>query len=361
MPDGPRAGRRFAAFAPGRVNLIGDHTDYTGGLAVPVAIDLGTTITGTWTSGRVQLESEGFAGSLSFALGPDDAALADPASVEPPWGRYVAAVASVLADRGSEAESGSASDLGFDGRITTTIPVGTGLSSSAALEVAAAVVLGATGSVVEIALACQRAEQVASGVPCGVMDQLASLAGVEGHALLMDFRSLEVEAVPIPSGVSIVVVHSGDERELATSAYAERRAQLETAERLIGPLRDAGVDDLHALDDVLVRARARHVVTENERVLRFADALRAGDVAEAGTLMVDAHASYRDDFGASTPAVDALVERLVATPGVHGARLTGGGFGGCVVALVEEGTPTGGWGRHWVVKASGGARVMPSD
>ncbi len=187
------------------------------------------------------------------------------------------------------------------------------------------------------------------------MDQLTSLAGVADHALLIDFRTLAVEPVPIPADVSVVVVHSGQERVLATSAYAERRAQLEIAEQTIGPLRDADLDDLATIRDPVVRARARHVVAENARVIRFADALRRGDVAAAGTLMVEAHASFRDDFGASTPVVDALVDQLVATTGVHGARLTGGGFGGCVVALVEPGTPTETWGRHWQVRASDGA------
>jgi len=351
MPEDPRLRHDFTVFAPGRVNLIGDHTDYTGGFAMPMAIDLGTTITGGWILAHVWLDSVGFEGGLSFTLDPKDPAMVDPGSVEPPWGRYVAAVASVL--RRTDAPL-----PGFKGRVTTTIPVGTGLSSSAALEVATAIVLGATGRPVEIAMACQEAEQLASGVPCGVMDQLTSLAGVAGHALLIDFRTLDVEPVPLPAEVSVVVVHSGQERELATSAYAARRTQLEVAQRIIGPLRDATIDDLAAIDDEVVRARARHVVTENARVLRFADALRSGDLHAAGALMVDAHASFRDDFGASTPVVDALVDRLVATPGVLGARLTGGGFGGCVVALVEPGTSTDGWGRHWWVQASGGARML---
>jgi len=344
MPDDRRLGRRLTAFAPGRVNLIGDHTDYTAGLAMPMAIDLGTTITGHRIDDRIVLRSDGFTGVVDLAL--DDLGN-DPRSIEPAWGRYVAGVASELR-----------TGVGFDGDVRTTIPVGTGLSSSAALEVAVALALGATEPPLELALACQRAEQVASGVPCGVMDQLTSVAGVEGHALLIDFRTLTTEPVALPSGVDVVVIHSGQERELATSAYAERRAQLESAERAIGPLRDAAPEDLTAIGDRLVRARARHVVAENGRVLRFAAALRRGDLAMAGALMVEAHASFRDDFDASTPVVDALVDHLVATPGVHGARLTGGGFGGCVVALVEPGTPTEGWGRHWVVKASGGARVL---
>ncbi|MGZ4786423.1 MAG: galactokinase [Acidimicrobiales bacterium] len=352
MPDHrARTSPEVVVWAPGRVNLIGDHTDYTGGLAVPMAIDLGTTITGRRVEGRITLRSSGFPGTVDTPLGRGSKALADPGSVEPSWGRYVAAVASQLR-----------TGVGFDGEVRTTIPIGTGLSSSAAfavaLVIATATIAGLHLDPVETALAAQQVEQLASGVPCGVMDQLVSLTGVSGHALLIDFRTLATEPVPVPADAAIAVIHSGEERRLASSAYAERRAQLEAAERIVGPLREATRDDLATIDDDVVRARARHVVSENDRVLRFAAALRQGDLMAAGALMIDAHASFRDDFGASTPAVDALVDRLVATPGVHGARLTGGGFGGCVVALVDPGTSTEGWGRHWLVQASGGARVL---
>ncbi|HEY5155398.1 MAG TPA: galactokinase [Acidimicrobiales bacterium] len=341
MPEtlGPDAAIR--AWAPGRVNLIGEHTDYIGGLAVPMAIDLGTTIVGRRVPDEVELRSDGFPGTVHIPLD-----VSDPASVEPPWGRYVAGVISVLRPR-----------FGIRGAVTTTIPVGTGLSSSAALELAVAMAVGADGSPLEVALACQQAEQTASGVPCGVMDQLTSAAGVAGHVLLIDFASLHVEPVPVPAGVDVVVVPSGQQRELAGSAYAERRAQLEAAEREIGPLRTARRADVERLTDPVTRARARHVVTENERVRSFVEAFRAGDLAGAGALMIQAHASFRDDFAASTPVVDALVERLVATPGVHGARLTGGGFGGCAVALTEPGVLHEGW----TVQAAAGAHVEALD
>jgi galactokinase len=325
------------AHAPGRVNLIGEHTDYVGGLALPMAIDLGTTIVGERTTDRIRLQSEGFPGVVELPL-----VVEDPTSVEPPWGRYVAGVISVLKPH-----------MGIDGTISTTIPVGTGLSSSAALEVAVALAVGASGTPLELAVACQRAEQLASGVPCGLMDQLTSAGGIAGHAILIDFRSLQIEPVPVPDGVEIVVIHSGQQRELATSAYSIRRAQLEAAERVVGPLRDAAGPDLTAIDDPVVRARARHVVTENVRVHDFAEAFRSGDVVSAGRIMTAAHTSFRDDFEASTSIVDALVDRLLAIPGVHGARLTGGGFGGCVVALAEPGALAEGW----VVQASAGARV----
>ncbi|MCB1038599.1 MAG: hypothetical protein KDA94_03560, partial [Acidimicrobiales bacterium] len=193
----------------------------------------------------------------------------DPAAVVPTWARYVAGVVHELRPR-----------QGFSGTISTTLPVGAGLSSSAALEVAVALALGFDGPPLTLAQLTQRAEQVASGVPCGIMDQLASAAGVEGSALLIDCHALSVEPVPIPAEVEVRVIHSGQPRQLAGSAYAERRASVEAAEEVVGPLRllvgANGTDGLRAIDDDLLRRRARHVVTENARVRRFASALRAG-------------------------------------------------------------------------------------
>ena len=237
--------------------------------------------------------------------------------------------------------------------MTTTLPVGAGLSSSAALEVAVALALGFTGPPRALALACQRAEQEASGVPCGVMDQLASAAGTAGHALLIDCTTLSIEPVAIPDDVAVAVVHSGQARTLAGSAYADRRAECERAERVIGPLRAAAPGDENAIADPVVRRRARHVITENARVRSFAAAVGARDRVAAGDVMRASHASLRDDFEVSTNALDALVDRLGATPGVLGARLTGAGFGGCVVALTEPGVDVGGW----PVRPSAGARV----
>jgi galactokinase len=243
---------------------------------------------------------------------------------------------------------------GATGTVSTTLPVGAGLSSSAALEVAVALALGFDGSPVELARACQRAEHAASGVPSGIMDQLASAAGVAGHALLIDCTSLERTPVPLPPDVEVVVVHSGEARALAGSAYAERRRQCEAAEAEIGPLRAASVDAATSLGDPVLRRRARHVVTENARVREAAAALAAGDVAAAGRAMTASHASLRDDFEVSTPALDRLVDELSATDGVHGARLTGAGFGGCVVALARPGAVR----RGWVVHAVDGARLL---
>jgi galactokinase len=247
-------------------------------------------------------------------------------------------------------------DVGAVGTVSTTLPVGAGLSSSAALEVAVALALGFEGTPHDLALACQEAEHRASGVPSGVMDQLASAEGLAGHALLMDFAALEVTPVPMPAGLDVVVVHSGQARALAGSAYAQRRAECEAAQEIIGPLRDASEYHLARLEDPLLLRRARHVVTENRRVLQFADCLWMGDLAGAGKLMADSHASLATDFEVSTPALDTLVAELSAIPGVYGARLTGAGFGGCVVALADAASPVRGWRLH----ASPGATTVLS-
>lgn len=329
------------AWAPGRVNLIGEHTDYTGGLVLPMAIDLGTSITFERRVGQVRLRSDAVPGEVRF-----DLPVKDPASVEPVWGRYVAAVASELDH-----------PQGVDGTVSSTVPVGSGLSSSAALEVAAALALGSTDPPPALAARCQRAEQRATGVPCGVMDQLASAAGVEGHALLIDCHDLSLRPVPMPPDAAVVVLHSGQARTLAGSAYAERRAQCEAAEEAIGPLRSASVADVDRISDPLARRRARHVVGENARVRAFAEALASGDLGGAGQLMAESHASLRDDFEVSTPALDQLVDRLLGTDGVYGARLTGAGFGGCVVALCRPGMVPAGPAGVWPVRASAGARL----
>jgi galactokinase len=329
------------AFAPGRVNLIGEHTDYTGGLALPMAIDLGTTVTGRRGGDRVRLRSADEPEPAEVVLRGDD-----PATVEPAWGRYVAGVVHELRP-----------GVGFTGDVTTTIPIGSGLSSSAALELAIALALGFAGPATALAELGQRAEQLASGVPCGLMDQLASASGQDGHALLMDFATGTVTPVPLPDHLAVVVVHSGQHRTLVGSAYAERRAACEAAAAEIGPLRDADLAAVGALADPVIRRRARHVVTENQRVLDVVDALRAHDAGAAGRAMLESHRSLRDDFEVSTDALDQLVERLTATPGVHGARLTGAGFGGCVVALAEPGALDEGW----VVRPCAGARLLEAD
>ena len=338
--------QRVTVRAPGRVNLIGGHTDYAGGLVLPMAIDLATTIVGVRGGDRIHLTSEDDPTPAIVDVGAEPEAVTAPA-----WARYVAAVA---------AETGLR--CGFRGTVATTIPIGTGLSSSAALEVAVALALGADDEGAAdrpaLAQALRRAEHRASGVPCGIMDQLASLCGVEGHAILVDCTTLAITPVRIPDGAEVVVIDSGEHRQLADSGYAARRAEVAAAEEALGgpgSLASASLEDLAAIADPTMRRRARHVVTENARVLATVEALRVGDLAGAGALMTESHASLRDDHEVTTGALDALVERLVATPGVHGARLTGGGWGGCVVALAATGALVG---EGWHLRPAAGATVV---
>jgi galactokinase len=319
--------------APGRVNLIGDHTDYTGGLVFPMAIDRWTEIRGT-VSHEVHLTSPDEPDPVQLPL-----RVPEPQKVEPHWGRYVGGVVAEMAPA-----------HGVDGEVTTTIPIGAGLSSSAALEVAVALALGFEGDPLSLAQLCQRAENRASGVPSGIMDQLTIAAGVAGHALLIDCGDLTVMPTPLPADVDVVVQFVAH-RTLVGSAYADRVAECAAAEAIIGPLRVATAADTDRIADPVVRARARHVVDENQRVRDFAAALATGDLHAAGALMVASHRSLRDLYDTSTAQMDGAVDEWCARPGVYGARMTGGGFGGCIVALCEPGALVDGW----VVRAVAGA------
>ncbi|MCE9621388.1 MAG: galactokinase [Actinomycetia bacterium] len=326
--------------APGRVNLIGDHTDYTGGLVLPMAIDRYTEILGRVGGTRVRLTSSDEDEPVDLPLTLDR-----PQDATPAWAKYAAGVIAEMSPRG-----------GFQGTVATSIPIGAGLSSSAALEVAVAMALGFVGSPLELAQLCQRAENRATGLPSGIMDQLAIAAGVAEHALLIDCTTLSVAPIALPAGVEIVVQFIAH-RKLVGSPYADRVAECAAAERVIGPLRRATTAQARAIDDPVVRARALHVIGENERVVQFVAALAAGSVSDAGALMVASHNSLRDMYQTSTAAMDAAVEALVRLPGVHGARMTGGGFGGCVVALAEPGAVTDGW----VVRAVDGASAFDGE
>jgi galactokinase len=324
-------------FAPGRVNLIGDHTDYTGGLVLPMAIDMGTTVVGERGGDAVVLRSDACTGTAEIPI-----PVSDPAATMPPWARYVAGVVAELQPA-----------QGFVGEITSTLPMGAGLASSASLEVAVALAVGDERDPQRLAVLCQRAEHRGVGVPCGIMDQLVVTAAVEAHALLIDCRTLERRAVRIPAEVAIHAVHCGEERRLAGSAYADRRAECAAAESIVGPLRDAGLDQVERISDDTVRRRARHVVTENDRVRAFAAAIERADYQRAGALMVESHQSLRDDFAVTTSRLDELVAQLWTTPGVFGARVTGAGFGGCVVVLADPSAEVVGWR----LRPSAGARV----
>lgn len=328
------------------MNLIGDHTDYTGGLALPLAIDRFTEVRGERGGSAVALRSDQFEETAKIRLDIDE-----PAAASPEWARYAAGVVTELRP-----------ETGFVGTITSDIPLGVGLSSSAALEVALALALGFDGDALGLARLCQRAELAATGTPTGIMDQFVTVFGVAGHALEIDCAQLVARPIALPVGeVDIVVVPSGETRELggaAGAAYADRVAACQAAEAQIGPLRAAKAASVADIDEPVVRRRARHVITENQRVRAFVAALVAGDVAQAGQIMTESHASMRDDYEVSTPTIDALVRHLISTRGVYGARLTGAGFGGCVVALCAPGA-LGGIG--WTVQAVDGAGVAVDD
>ena len=308
--------------APGRVNLMGDHTDYNDGFVLPLAVDRACMVRVTpRADGVVRATSRQFEGEATFAT---DGSI-DPARAEPSWVRFVAGVVRALHERGVVVAPA-------DVEIDTTVPVGSGLSSSSALAVALTLALGGDRlDRVEAARTASAAETAASGVPGGLMDQLASLFGRAGHALLIDCRHTSITPVAIPASIAVLVVHCGVPRTLVGSEYASRRAECEAVAAALGlrALRDA------TPEQVRDSPRARHVVAENARVLETAAALPAGDLSVLGRLLLESHASLRDDFGVSTTELDTLVDVLVAS-GAAGARLTGAGFGGCVVALAQR-------------------------
>ncbi|WP_163550779.1 galactokinase family protein [Candidatus Frankia nodulisporulans] len=363
--------------SPGRVNLIGEHTDYNDGLCLPLALDRDLCValrpSGPDTvapgddphwGGRLHLVSEQDAAPAVVQLpppGPDT----PPSARASGWARYVEGVAVQLAAAGVDLTA-------WHGALTSDIPVGAGLSSSAALELAVVVAglsLARTGQqgttspdapsrmpltvppmdgsglarvvdVVELARWGQRAENEWVGAATGLLDQLACAGGVAGHALRIDFRSLSVTPIPLPAGLAVVFLDTGTRRELVTSAYAQRRAECARASQALGvpSLRDVTAlpsDAEHRLDEVALR-RARYVLAENARVDAVVAALTGNDPETAGRLLVEGHRGLRDEFEVSGPELDAAVEVAIAAPGCYGARMTGGGFAGCAIALVDR-------------------------
>ncbi len=332
----------FVVRAPGRVNLIGEHTDYNDGFVLPAAIDLEIRLEVARAGGRrVTMASDLDGERVDFPLD------APPAPTRG-WIDYVAGVAIALSEAGK-------SVAGFNATLSSSLPMQAGLSSSAALELAAAWALltaggaGASGiGCLELAQLCQRAENDYVGVKSGLMDQFASSCGIADNALLLDCRTLDYRPVPIPVGLALVVVDTGARRRLVGSEYNERREQCERGVAILArrdepvkALRDATIAMLDAaadeLGDVTYR-RCRHIVEENGRVLAAADALARDDRPTLGRLFAASHASLRDLFGVSSTALDAAVEIAASTPGVVAARMTGAGFGGCTVNLVERGS-----------------------
>jgi galactokinase len=329
------------ARAPGRVNLIGDHTDYNGGLCLPFAISPATTTTARPRGDdRIRLRSTAFPEGWTGRL--DDLTLERRDAV-PDWARYVTGV--LWAAREDDWPL-----PGLDLIIDSDLPLGSGLSSSAALECSVALAVGTLvdrpldpGSRQPLAELCRRAETEYVGAPTGGMDQLVSLLGKPDHALLIDFADISVRQVPLAlrdAGLVVLVTDTGTAHELAgaDSGYAERRAECDAAAAALGLPRIglAWADDLSRLDDETQRARARHVLSESARVEDTLAAISAGDWAAVGDILTASHASLRGDFAASTPALDLAVATAVEA-GALGARLTGGGFGGSTIALVEEG------------------------
>jgi galactokinase len=326
--------------APGRVNLIGEHTDYTGGLVLPMAIPFATTATVSaaesgyrFTSSAFDTVRDTFAGDTTAATGE--------------WSDYPVGVLRELLELGITVPP-------FIMQLDGTVPLNAGLSSSASIEVATAVALlrhaGTSLTAPEVALLCQRAENRYVGSPCGIMDQFVVTAATAGHALLLDTRNLGFTLLPMNTGAlagcSIVIANSMVKHSVAAGEYGVRRRELEEGQAvlrarfpLLRDLGDASMDHLDACRDSIseeVYKRCKHVITENARVCEAADAMRAGDAAQLGAAMFRSHLSQRDDFEDSVPEIDFLVETAMAQPGCHGARLTGGGFGGCTVNLVDS-------------------------
>jgi galactokinase len=323
------------AEAPGRVNLIGEHTDYNGGFVLPTAIPQRTGVELAARPDQViQVVSADVPGGTRVAeynLGAETPGR--------DWVDYVQGITHVVRAAGHRL-------TGFELRITSTVPIGSGLSSSAALEISLLRALrqafGLAIDDVELARMGQRAENQFVGAQCGIMDQMAANLADERTALFLDCRSLAYQRVPLPPGADLIVINSGVAHDHAAGDYNTRRAECEKASRLLGAgqLRDLNMADMariSALPEPLCR-RARHVVTENDRVLRAVQALKTGDLPQLGRLFFESHQSMRDDYQVSVKEIDHLVDLARNEPKVYGARLTGGGFGGSVVMLAHAGT-----------------------
>ncbi len=361
--------------APGRVNLIGEHTDYNDGFVLPCAIDFHTLVAARpRDDARVRVVASDFSDRQdSFAL---DAPIERLTSPGQGWANYVRGMVQALLADGLALR-------GCDLAVAGNVPQGAGLSSSAALQVAIGqafrTLQGLDVDATRIAQLAQQAENRFVGIQCGIMDQLISARGAAGHALLIDCRSLATQPVHLPDDIAVLIAHSRVKRGLVDSEYNTRRQQCEAAARHYGvtALRDvdeAGLQRGREGLDALTFRRARHIVTENQRTLEAAAALAAGDMARMGELMAASHASMRDDFEITVPAIDRLVEILQGVIGREGgARMTGGGFGGCVVALLPQGrvaaaqtalaahyrAPSGEAATVYICRPSAGAGPLP--
>ncbi len=324
----------ITTYAPGRAELLGNHTDYNEGFVLAIAVDRGTTIRGQARDDRqIHLHSREFGKTQVIAL---DRLTSE--KVEP-WSRYTLGVVDQFRRNDLPVE-------GFDAEISGNLPLGAGLSSSASLEIATVLFLmkafGARLEPMQMAHFAQMAEHDFVGVRCGLLDQISSLMSKAAHATFIDCRSFKIRHVPFPDKTSFILANSGVKHALVASEYNERRSDCETAAHALGvkALRDVTSEMLQSHKSDLadrIRRRALHIVGENERVLAGSDALQQGDIARFGKLMFASHESSRVNFENSCPELDQLVETARQTPGVYGARLSGGGFGGATINLVEAG------------------------
>jgi galactokinase len=318
--------------APGRVNLIGEHTDYNDGYVLPMAIDHAVWI-------ALRPREDDIVHIHSLDLGLDSVFKLDHIEKGEGWAEYPKGVAWALREAGYSLR-------GWEGVMTGEVPRGAGLSSSAAVELATARAFASASGfdwdAKRMARLSQKAENQWVGVNCGIMDQMASAASKAGHALFMDCRTLEIQHAPLPQGVAVVVLDTSTRRGLVDSAYNERRAQCEAGARFfnVKALRDVSVAEFERrqseIEEEAVLRRARHIITENQRVLDAMEAMRANDVSRLGQLFNASHASLRDDFEVTNEALNQIVEAAQAQSACYGARMTGAGFGGCAVALVRE-------------------------
>lgn len=323
-------------YAPGRVNLIGEHTDYNGGFVLPCAIDRHTYLA---IKTRADHRFRVVAANLGHRISEWRSSLPISSDSENSWSNYLRGVNEQFLKRGK-------TPIGMDIMVLGNIPQGAGLSSSAAFSVAFATAVNYVGhlgmSAVEIALLCQAAENEFVGCKCGIMDQLISAAGKRQHALLIDCRSLDYKAINLPADAAIVIIDSKVSRGLVDSEYNTRRSQCEEAAAAlrVGSLREASMDSLLVNENLMGAEpfrRARHIISENERTTAAAEALSASDYTALSGLMAASHASMRDDFEITTPEIDFLVEIVARVLGNKGGvRMTGGGFGGCVVVLAPK-------------------------
>jgi len=323
----------FIVRAPGRVNLIGEHTDYNDGFVLPMAIDRAV-----WIALSPRADSQVRVRSLDLEV--DSAFDLHSLTKGEGWAEYIKGVAYELQKTGCELK-------GFNAVMTGNVPRGAGLSSSAAVELATArafsAISGFPWDEAKMAAISQKAENEWVGVNCGIMDQMASAASRAGYALFLDCRTLEYQHAPLPENTSVVILDTSTRRGLVDSAYNERRSQCEAAARWFGvkALRDVSVDEfeqkvkMEKLDETVMR-RARHIVTENARVLEAVNVMKAGNIKRLGELFNASHDSLRDDFEVTNEALNQIVECAREQSSCHGARMTGAGFGGCAVALVQE-------------------------